>query len=193
MARTPSIMLDLGTQAPAFTLPEPATGTSVSLSNYTGQPVMIVFLCNHCPYVKHIASRLGELGEEYAKEGVVFIAINSNDADNYPDDAPEKMADFMREYGIGFHYLYDETQAVAKQYKAACTPDFYLFDSNHALVYRGQFDGARPHNAVPVSGDDLRGAINALLANMPVNLTQIASLGCNIKWKPGNEPAYYAG
>lgn len=191
MARTPSTMLDIGTKAPAFNLPEPSTGKIINLSEFIGQPVMVVFICNHCPYVKHIAVKLGEMGDEYGKEGVTFIAINSNDVANYPDDAPEKMAEFQKEYGVNFHYLYDETQEVAKQYRAACTPDFYLFDSDHLLVYRGQFDDARPRNEEPVTGNDLREALNALLANLPVIEEQKASLGCNIKWKPGNEPEYY--
>lgn len=191
MARTPSTMLELGTTAPAFSLPEPATGNTVSLSNFSGQSLVVAFICNHCPFVKLIAAQLAVVGEEFQQKGVGFIAINSNDVANYPDDSPEKMAEFVREYGIHFPYLYDESQEIAKAYRAACTPDFYLFDAEHRLIYRGQFDAARPGNDQPVTGADLTDAIRALLANLPVPVEQTPSLGCNIKWKPGNEPEYY--
>ncbi len=191
MARTPSTMLELGTAAPAFSLPEPTSGKTLSLNDFAGKPLVVAFICNHCPFVKLIAEQLATVGEEFQQKGVGFVAINSNDVANYPDDSPEKMVEFVRQYAIHFPYLYDETQEVAKAYRAACTPDFYLFDADHKLVYRGQFDEARPGNDKPVTGADLAAAIRALLANMPVPEEQIPSLGCNIKWKPGNEPDYF--
>ncbi len=191
MARTPSTMLELGTSAPEFSLPEPATGNTISLSDFAGKPLVVAFICNHCPFVKLIAEQLAVVGDEFQQKGVGFVAINSNDVANYPDDSPEKMGGFVREYAIHFPYLYDETQDTAKAYRAACTPDFYLFDSDHKLAYRGQFDAARPGNEQPVSGADLTDAIKALLANQPLPEEQIPSLGCNIKWKAGNEPEYY--
>ena len=192
MARTPSTMLELGTQAPDFSLPEPATGRRVGLADFAGQPLAVIFLCNHCPYVKHIAARLGELGKEYADREVALVCINANDVDNYPDDAPDKMPDFLATYGIDFPYLYDETQEVAKAYRAACTPDIFLFNADHTLVYRGQFDDARPGNDAPVTGRDLRNAMNTLLSGAALDMEQIPSLGCNIKWRAGNEPDYFA-
>lgn len=191
MARTPSTMLPLGTPAPDFKLPEPASGKTVSLQDFVGRPLVVMFICNHCPYVKHIGKRLSELARTYHGKDVDFVAINSNDVANYPDDSPEKMVDFCAEYGIGFPYLYDESQAVAKAYHAACTPDLYLFDTDHHLVYRGQFDASRPGNELPVSGADLEDAIRAVIATLPVPEPQIPSLGCNIKWKAGNEPGYF--
>lgn len=191
MARTPSTMLELGTAAPEFALLEPATGNTVSLNDFRDKPLAVFFICNHCPFVKHIAAVLASLASEYQDRGVGFVAINSNDVENYPDDSPEKMQAFVREYGIGFPYLFDETQAVAKAYRAACTPDLYLFDEAHRLVYRGQFDAARPGNDEPVTGADLADAIKALLAKRPVAGEQAPSLGCNIKWKPGNAPDYF--
>ena len=191
MARTPSTMLELGTAAPDFSLPEPATGNTISLSDFAGKPLVVVFICNHCPFVKLIAAKLAEIGREYQEKDVGFVAINSNDVANYPDDSPEKMVEFLREYGVNFPYLYDESQEIAKAYRAACTPDFYLFDADHKLAYRGQFDAARPGNDQPVSGADLIDAIRALLANLSVPEEQTPSLGCNIKWKPGNAPEYY--
>ena len=191
MARTPSTMLPLGTPAPAFQLPEPASGRHVSLSDFAGRPLVVAFICNHCPYVKHIAAVLARLANEYHGKDVDFVAINSNDVANYPDDSPEKMLEFIDEYRIGFPYLFDESQQVAKAYQAACTPDLYLFDSEHKLVYRGQFDASRPGNDLPVTGNDLEDAIKALLANLSISDEQIPSLGCNIKWKAGNEPDYF--
>jgi len=191
MARTPSTMLELGTPAPDFSLPEPATGKTISLSDFKAKPLLVVFICNHCPYVLHIADKLVEIAREYQKKGVEFVAINSNDVANYPDDSPEKMPAMSERFGFTFPYLYDESQEVAQAYRAACTPDFYLFDSNHQLVYRGQFDSARPRNDEPVTGEDLSAAINALLSNMPPLEEQLPSLGCNVKWKPGNEPEYF--
>jgi peroxiredoxin len=191
MARTPSTMLELGTSAPDFTLPDPVTGKSVSLEDFTGRPVLVVFICNHCPYVLHIAEKLAEMAKTFQQSDVEFIAINSNDVENYPDDSPEKMPAMSERFGFTFPYLFDESQEVAKAYQAACTPDFYLFDADHRLVYRGQFDDARPRNDEPVTGKDLGDAIKALLANMPPIEEQKPSLGCNIKWKAGNEPAYF--
>ncbi len=192
MARTPSTMLPLGTPAPAFSLPEPTSGKHVSLAEFSGKPLVVIFICNHCPYVKHIASRLAQVARTYQQSGVAFVAINSNDVSNYPDDSPDKMVEMSNYYGFTFPYLFDERQAVAKAYRAACTPDLYLFDRGHRLVYRGQFDGSRPGNAVPVTGQDLMDAIDALLAAAPLPDEQKPSLGCNIKWRPGNEPDYYS-
>jgi peroxiredoxin len=191
MARTPSTMLELGTFAPDFSLPEPATGKTIKRADFTGRPLLVVFICNHCPYVLHIADKLAEIAKTFQRSDVAFVAINSNDVANYPDDSPEKMPALGERFGFTFPYLYDESQAVAKAYRAACTPDFYLFDADHKLVYRGQFDDARPRNEEPVSGADLSDAIKALLANMPPLAEQKPSLGCNIKWKAGNEPDYF--
>lgn len=193
MARTPSTMLELGTCAPDFSLPEPATGKIIQLADFTGRPLLLVFICNHCPYVLHIADKLAELARTYQQRGVAFVAINSNDVANYPDDSPDKMPAMSERFGFTFPYLYDESQAAAKAYRAACTPDFYLFDAAHKLVYRGQFDDARPRNEVAVSGADLSDALQALLANRPPLAEQKPSLGCNIKWKAGNEPDYFGG
>lgn len=191
MAKTPSTMLPLGTIAPDFRLPD-TSGKLVSLSEYTGSPALLVmFICNHCPFVKHIRAELANIGREYSARGVGIIAINSNDAANYPDDNPAKMKDEARDAGYTFPYLYDESQAVAQAYRAACTPDFFLFDRNHRLAYRGQLDASRPGNGVPVTGKDLRAALDALLNGKPVTTAQTPSLGCNIKWKHGNEPDYF--
>lgn len=191
MARTPSTMLALGTAAPAFNLPEPASGKKISLAEFANQPLVVLFICNHCPYVKHIAAKLAELARHYQPQGVAFVAINSNDIAHYPDDSPAKMVEMVAEYAFTFPYLFDETQAVARSYRAACTPDLYLFDAAHTLVYRGQFDDARPRSEAPVTGKDLAAALDALLAGKAINAEQKASLGCNIKWRPGNEPDYY--
>lgn len=191
MARTPSTMLELGTPAPDFSLPEPATGKFVSLGDFRGRPLVVVFICNHCPYVLHIAAKLAEIAREFQQRDVEFVAINSNDVTNYPDDSPEKMPAMSEGYGFTFPYLYDESQEVAKAYRAACTPDFYLFDADHRLSYRGQFDDSRPRNDDPITGADLSDAIKALLAMMPPLEEQKPSLGCNIKWKSGNEPEYF--
>ena len=192
MAETPSTMLPLGTKAPPFRLPDPQ-GKWVSSDDFKDAPALLVaFICNHCPYVKHIRSRFAELAKEYQTKGVGVVAINSNDADNYPDDAPEKMAEEVKQVGYTFPYLYDESQEVAKAYRAACTPDFYLFDRDRRLVYRGQFDDSRPGNGRPVTGADLRAALDAVLAGQPVPSNQRPSLGCNIKWKRGNAPDYFS-
>jgi len=192
MALTPSTMLPLGTPAPHFALPEPASGNTVSLTDFAAAPALVVaFICNHCPYVKHLRDALADFGRECAGQGVAFVAINANDMANYPADAPDKMVAETRSAGWTFPYLFDENQAVARAYRAACTPDFYLFDRERRLVYRGQFDDSRPGNGRPVTGADLRDAVNALLAGQPVTARQIPSLGCNIKWRAGHEPDYF--
>src|SRR5258708_3292092 len=191
MVATNSTMLPLGTTAPDFSLPA-TNGKLVSLSDFAdGLALVVVFMCNHCPYVKHIRTGLAQLARDYLPRGVAMVGINSNDVANYPADSPAKMAEEAKAAGYLFPYLYDETQEVAKAYRAACTPDFYLFDQHKALVYRGQFDDSRPGNGSPVTGKDLRAALEALLAGKPVSPRQKASIGCNIKWKPGNEPEYF--
>ena len=191
MAKTPSTMLALGTPVPDFTLPD-FRGNLVKLSDYSdASGVLVAFICNHCPYVKHIAPELARIGSEYAAKGVAVFAINSNDVQKYPDDAPPRMAEEAASRGYTFPYLLDESQEVAKRFQAACTPDFYVFDRNRKLVYRGQMDGSRPGNNAPVTGKDLRSALDAMLEGRPVSEDQTPSIGCNIKWKPGNEPGYF--
>ncbi len=191
MARTPSTMLPLGTQAPDFSLIN-VDGHTVSLGDFQGAPALLVmFICNHCPFVKHVADQLAQLGHEYTQRGVAIVAINSNDVANQPADSPEQMVAEAEERGYVFPYLYDETQEVAKAYHAACTPDFFLFDADQKLVYRGQLDASRPDSGIPVTGADLRAALEAVLTGEKPATEQRASLGCNIKWKAGNEPAYY--
>jgi peroxiredoxin len=185
-------MLTLGTKAPPFRLPDPH-GKWVSLDDFHDAPAfLVVFMCNHCPYVKHIRSRFAELAKEYQAQGVGVVGINSNDIESYPDDGPEKMAEEIKQVGYTFPYLCDASQEVAKAYRAACTPDFYLFDRDRRLVYRGQFDDSRPGNGRPVTGADLRAALDAVLAGRPVPSNQRPSLGCNIKWKRGNAPEYFS-
>ena len=191
MALTPSTMLPLGTTAPDFKLPD-TSGKNVSPADFQDAPaLLVVFMCNHCPYVIHIRSGLAQLARDYLPKCVAIVGINSNDVANYPEDSPAKMREEVKSAGYLFPYLYDETQAVAKAYRAACTPDIYLFDKNRKLVYRGQFDDSRPGNGVPVTGKDLRAALDAVLAGKPVSPGQKASMGCNIKWKSGNEPDYF--
>jgi len=190
MAKTPSTMLELGTPAPDFTLLEPATFRMVSKSDYEGQPLLVVFICNHCPYVLHIKDVFAAFALEYQERGLGVVAINSNDVTKYAEDHPEKMTEMVRSTGFMFPYLYDETQEVARAYHAACTPDFFLFDREHRLVYRGRFDGATPGNDQPVTGEDLRAAVDAVLEGTEIPQEQKPSMGCNIKWKPGNEPEY---
>ncbi|MBC7351333.1 MAG: thioredoxin family protein [Thermogutta sp.] len=193
MVRTAStMMLPLGAKAPDFALPD-TEGRIVRLSDFDGAPaLLVIFMCNHCPYVKHIADHLAQFAKEFQAKGVAIVGINSNDAASYPDDSPEKMREEVKLRGYTFPYLYDETQEVAKAYRAACTPDFFLFDKERRLVYRGQYDDSRPGNGIPVTGKDLRAAIEAVLAGQPVPPDQKPSLGCNIKWKPGNEPEYFS-
>jgi peroxiredoxin len=191
MALTPSTMLPLGTLAPDFSLPDTA-GKTVSLADFKHQAaLLVIFMCNHCPYVVHLRNGLAQLARDYAPRDVGIVGINANDAQNYPADSPAKMRDEVKTAGYVFPYLYDETQAVAKAYHAACTPDFFLFDRGRRLIYRGQFDASRPGNGIPVTGKDLRAALNAVLAGKPTAEPQAASIGCNIKWKVGNEPNYF--
>lgn len=191
MALTPSTMLPLGTSAPDFQLPDP-TGKHFSLAGFKDKSALVVmFICNHCPYVKHIRAGLAQIARDYDPRGVGFVGINSNDAQNYPDDSPAKMAEEVKSVGYTFPYLIDDTQTVARAYRAACTPDFFLFDRSRRLVYRGQFDASRPGNGVPVTGKDLRAALDAVLAGAPPSTLQVPSMGCNIKWKRGNEPDYF--
>lgn len=191
MARTPSTMLPLGTEAPDFSLPN-VDGSTVSLSDLADAPALVVaFTCNHCPFVKHIADEFAAFGNEYTDKGVAVVAISSNDVENYPDDSPEKMAVEAQARGFKFPYLYDATQDVAKAYAAACTPDFYVFDKDRQLVYRGQFDSSRPESGIPVTGEDLRAAVDAVLAGNTPSEQQSPSIGCNIKWKPGSAPSYF--
>jgi peroxiredoxin len=183
MAQTRSTMLPLGTTAPGFDLPDPS-GKRTSLADYENAPALLVaFICNHCPFVKHIRKEFAAFAKQYQARGVGIVAINSNDVENYPLDSPEKMAEEIKLAGYTFPYLYDESQEVAKAYHAACTPDFYLFDRERRLVYRGQFDDSRPGNARPVTGADMRSALEAVLTGHTVSAEQKPSVGCNIKWK----------
>jgi peroxiredoxin len=184
-------MFPLGTPAPDFSLPD-TEGNTVSLSDYAGKKaLLVIFMCNHCPYVKHVAAQLKSLADDYTPQGVGVVGISSNDAENYPDDSPDAMAREKDSRGYPFAYLYDEDQSVAQAYAAACTPDFFLFDGDQQLVYRGQLDSSRPNSGIPVTGDDLRAAIDAVLAGGAPSKQQTPSLGCNIKWKEGNEPQYF--
>ena len=184
MALTDSRMLPLGTEAPRFELHDVVSGQDMKLEDMTSDmATVIMFICNHCPYVKHVQPELVKLAEDYSSDGVAFIAISSNDVEAYPEDGPEKMRDLARQMGYSFPYLYDEAQQVAKSYDAACTPDFYIFDGQLKLVYRGQLDDSRPGNEKPLTGKDLRSALDDLLAGNPVSEDQIPSQGCNIKWK----------
>jgi len=190
MSRTPSSMLELGTRAPNFDLPDPLSGSSVSLSDYPDMPLLIVFSCNHCPYVLHLLKSFAEYAREAQKSGLSVVMINANDIDNYPADSPQKMIDLAKEYELDFPYLYDESQQAAMAYRAACTPDFFLFDSQHRLVYRGQYDASRPGNDEEITGVDLKSASQALLEDKAISAQQLPSMGCNIKWRAGNEPHY---
>ncbi len=191
MALTPSTMLDLGTEAPNFTLADPE-GNSFDLSKQQiDRGLLVIFMCNHCPYVIHIREQLVQRIREYQGQGITVVAINSNDYNTHPDDSPERMAQDAKEFGYTFPYLVDEDQQVAQAYQAACTPDLYLFDQDRKLVYRGQFDSARPGNTTPVTGDDLTAAVTQMLEGKEIQVAQQPSMGCNIKWKAGNEPAYF--
>jgi peroxiredoxin len=184
-------MLPLGTKAPGFSLPN-VDGRVVSLADFAGAPaLLVIFMCNHCPYVKHVADSLAQLAREYQGRGVGVVGISSNDVPNYPADSPEQMVAEAEQRGYTFAYLYDETQEVARAYRAACTPDFYVFDKDQKLVYRGQMDSSRPDSGIPVTGKDLRAALDAVLAGKPVSPEQRPSMGCNIKWKSGQEPDYF--
>jgi peroxiredoxin len=192
MARTASTMLELSTPAPDFQLSDVVTGETISLGTFADQPALLVmFICRHCPYVKHLESELARIGHDYCNNGVGIVAISANDAEKYPDDAPDSLKEMAKELGFNFPLCFDQTQEVAKAYTAACTPDFFLFDSDRKLVYRGQFDDSRPGNDLPVTGKDLRAALDIVIAGKTPDPDQRPSIGCNIKWKPGNEPAYY--
>lgn len=191
MAETPSTMLGIGTQAPNFSLPDPVSGNSISLTDFAGKPLLVVFSCNHCPYVLHILESFTDFANEAQHRGLAVVMISANDVAGYPADGPEKMADLAQRFGFEFPYLYDESQQVAISYRAACTPDFFLFDENHRLVYRGQYDGSRPGNNIAVDGHDMSAAVDALLAGNEITGDQIPSVGCNIKWRAGNEPDYF--
>jgi peroxiredoxin len=189
MAKTPSQMTELGRKAPQFELPDVLTGKRVTLDNFASQKALLVmFICKHCPYVQHVKPALIPLGHDYTGRSLGIVSISSNDARQYPEDAPKRLAELARE--LPFPLLYDETQEVAKAYRAACTPDFFLFDEKRQLVYRGQLDDSRPGNTQPLTGRDLRAAIDAVLSGKQVNPDQRASVGCSIKWKAGNEPDY---
>lgn len=190
MAISSTMELPIGAKAPDFSDPN-IDGKIISLKDFADAPtLLIMFICNHCPYVQHLREHLAQLVKEYQAEGVAVVGINSNDVERYPDDAPDKMAEVAKRYGFTFPYLLDESQEVAKAYRAACTPDFFLFDKERKLIYRGQYDDSRPNNNIPVTGKDLRTALDAALADRPVPQDQVPSLGCGIKWKPGNEPDY---
>jgi len=194
MVKTASTMLPLGTKAPAFSLPNTSDGKTVSLSDFAGRKgLLVMFICNHCPFVKHLQSALATFGKDYQAKGLGVVAISSNDVASHPEDSPEKMKEEAQAAGYTFPYLYDATQWVAKTYKAACTPDFYVFNADQALVYRGQYDDSRPGNGKPITGKDLRAACDAVLAGQPPLTEQRPSIGCNIKWKSGSEPAYFTG
>jgi peroxiredoxin len=191
MVQTASTMLELGTPAPDFPLPD-TEGKAVSLDDFAdAKALLVMFLCNHCPFVKHVADEVSRLAKEYQDRGVAVVGINSNDAENYPEDSPEKMTQEAKAREYTFPYLYDGSQEVAKAYRAACTPDFYVFDAERNLFYRGQLDASRPGNNVPITGADLRAALDAALGGGPPPDDQRPSIGCNIKWKPGNEPEYF--
>jgi peroxiredoxin len=191
MALTPSTMLALGTVAPDFNLPD-TNGKLVASTDFKDKAaLLVIFMCNHCPYVIHLRAGLAQLARDYAPKQVGIAGISANDVKNYPADSPAKMKDEVKSAGYIFPYLYDETQAVAKSYRAACTPDFFLFDRGRRLAYRGQFDASRPGNGIPVTGKDLRAALDAVLAGRTTSEFQAPSIGCNIKWKSGNEPDYF--
>lgn len=191
MVAVNSQMVPLGSKAPLFELPD-TTGRTYSLEKIKGEKgTLVIFMCNHCPFVKHVIKEIVNIANDYSCKGISIIGINSNDFQKYPDDAPQKMIDFIKQEKIPFPYLIDETQEVAKSYRAACTPDFFLYDSELKLFYRGQLDSSRPGNDIPVTGEDLRNALKALISGDPPPQHQKPSMGCNIKWKPGNEPEYF--
>jgi len=191
LVKTVSTMLPLGTTAPDFSLVN-VDGRTISLADFAeARALLVVFMCNHCPYVIHVAPELARLAHEYQARGIAIVGINSNDVSAYPQDSPEQMVHEMELRGYTFPYLFDDDQSVAKAYRAACTPDFFLFDSAQKLVYRGQLDGSRPGSNIPLTGQDLRRALDAVLAGQPVMEDQIPSMGCNIKWKAGSEPDYF--
>jgi peroxiredoxin len=194
MVMTASTMLPLGTRAPDFSLPDTVDGSTVSPADFADrQGLLVIFMCNHCPFVIHLRSALAAFAKDYQQKGLGIVGISSNDVATHPADAPDKMADEARAAGYTFPYLYDEDQAAANAYRAACTPDFFLFDKEQKLVYRGQFDDSRPGNGVEITGADLRAAADAVLAGKAVPEQQKPSIGCNIKWKSGSEPAWFTG
>ena len=194
MVLTASTMLGLGTEAPDFQLPDVTTGDTVTLDSFSGNKALLVmFICKHCPYVVHVQEELARLGNEYQTRDVGVVAIGANDVDAYPGDAPGELKRMAQEHEFQFPYCFDESQEIAKAYTAACTPDFFLFDQDRRLAYRGQLDDSRPGTDTPVTGEDLRGALDTVLAGDTPDPEQRPSLGCNIKWKPGNEPAYFGG
>ena len=192
MVKTASTMLALGTTAPEFQLPDVVSGKTISLDTFVdSKALLVMFICQHCPFVKHIKSELAKIGQDYSQQPLGIVAISANDVANYPDDSPEKLKQMAKEFNFNFPVCYDESQEVSKAYTAACTPDFFLFDRDNKLVYRGQLDDSRPSTDVPVTGKDLRSAIDAVLQNRKLDFEQKPSIGCNIKWKPGNEPEYF--
>ncbi|MFY9253777.1 MAG: thioredoxin family protein [Fuerstiella sp.] len=190
MVKTASTMLPLGTVAPDFSLAN-VDGSTVSRADFAGKPLLVVFMCNHCPFVIHLRSALAAFGDQYQAKGLAMVGISSNDVDAYPQDGPELMKAEAAAAGYKFPYLFDADQSIAKAYKAACTPDFFLFDADHALVYRGQFDFSRPGNGMDVTGNDLKAACDAVLTGKEPAAEQMPSIGCNIKWKAGSEPEYF--
>lgn len=194
MVETPSTMLPLGTKTPSFRLPDVVSGETIRLEDFEdADALLVMFICRHCPFVIHIREELARLGRDYDDTGLGIVAISSNNAERYPDDSPEKLREMAIELGFEFPLCHDEDQSVAKAYRAACTPDFYVFDGDFRLAYRGQLDGSRPGSTAPVTGGDLRAAIDAVLDGREPDEQQKPSMGCNIKWKPGNEPDYFGG
>ena len=192
MVKTSSTMLPLGTKAPDFQLPDTVSGEIISLNSFKDdKALLMIFMCRHCPFVKHVQQEFANLQQDYQGQSLGIVAISANDAEKYPDDAPESLKEMATELGYKFPVCYDHSQKVSQAYTAACTPDFFLFNSDRALVYRGQLDDSRPSNGIPVTGQDLRKAIDAVLADQPVDQEQKPSIGCNIKWIPGNEPDYF--
>ena len=192
MVLTPSTMLSLGTKAPSFNLPDAVSGKTISLDDFNGKKgLLVMFICQHCPFVKHVQSQLAKLGQDYLDQNLGIVAISANNVTTHPSDSPQNLKLMAEKEGFNFPFCYDETQEVAKAYKAACTPDFFLFDGQQKLVYRGQLDDSRPSNNQPVTGKDLRNAIDLVLAGKEVSSDQKPSVGCNIKWKAGNEPEYF--
>ncbi|MGB7445158.1 MAG: thioredoxin family protein [Coleofasciculaceae cyanobacterium] len=192
MARTTSTMLPLGTKAPDFQLLDVVSGKTISLDTFADKKgLLVMFICRHCPFVKHVQGELAKIGKDYATTDLGIVAISANDAQNYPNDAPDSLKEMAKQLEFTFPLCYDESQETAKAYTAACTPDFFIFDDNQQLFYRGQLDDSRPCNEQPVNGKDLRAALDAVLASQPVSSEQKPSIGCNIKWKSGNEPDYY--
>ena len=192
MVKTASTMLALGTAAPDFQLPDVVSGETISLNLFSGNKALLVmFICQHCPFVIHVREELAKIGQDYQDRPLAIVAISANDVANYPNDSPEKLKQMAEEFKFNFPVCYDESQSVSKAYTAACTPDFFLFDGDNKLVYRGQLDDSRPGNGFPVTGEDLRQAIDFTLEGKEIDFAQKPSIGCNIKWKPGNEPDYF--